>query len=212
MRNDTSEANLDWIELFYNTGDTAAKSIDIGGYELSKVTSNSADDSLAVLPKYKMQPGEYLVVYNRDPGKTVKLAGGVNLQDVIDGKHVNKGATHMYVVSANLDLPSTGKFLILLRNGSDKKRTHEKLVDYAGNGFFSRIEGTETDVWPFKAWTAPGDHVPEDGFGDNTFASMTMSYGRTAALNANGDYGAKSRENRIHKDDWQAFEFHGRGL
>ena len=45
------------------------------------------------LPKYKLQPGEYLVVYNRDPGDTI-LAGGMNIEDVAAGTQVNKGSSH----------------------------------------------------------------------------------------------------------------------
>ena len=212
VRNDTSEANLDWIELFYNTEDSAATSQNVENWELSIVTDNKTDKSLAVLPKYKMPPGGYLVVYNRDPGKSVTLAGGVNLQDVIDGKHVNKGASHMYVVASGLDLPNTGKFLILLRtrNHNDDVGKPTNIKDYVGNGFFQRIEPNkfDTDVWPFVGWAKPA----AAGFGDGTFASRNQSWGRKVKLNKNGDYWAHSRANdRGHGDDWTKFDFIGAG-
>ena len=212
VRNDTSEANLDWIELFYNTEDSAATSQNVENWELSIVTDNKTDKSLAVLPKYKMPPGGYLVVYNRDPGKSVTLAGGVNLQDVIDGKHVNKGASHMYVVASGLDLPNTGKFLILLRtrNHNDDVGKPTNIKDYVGNGFFQRIEPNkfDTDVWPFVGWAKPA----AAGFGDGTFASRNQSWGRKVKLNKNGDYWAHSRVNdRGHGDDWTKFDFIGAG-
>ena len=212
VRNDTSEANLDWIELFYNTEDTAATSQNVENWELSLVTDNKTDKSLAVLPKYKMPPGGYLVVYNRDPGKSVKLAGGVNLKDVIDGTHVNKGASHMYVVASGLDLPNTGQFLILLRtrNHNDDVGKPTNIKDYIGNGFFQRIEANkfDTDVWPFVGWAKPA----VAGFGDGTFTSRDMSWGRKVKLNKNGDYWAHSRANdRGHGDDWQKFGFIGAG-
>ncbi len=212
VRNDTSEANLDWIELFYNTEDSAATSQNVENWELSIVTDNKTDKSLAVLPKYKMPPGGYLVVYNRDPGKSVTLAGGVNLQDVIDGKHVNKGASHMYVVASDLDLPNTGKFLILLRtrNHNDDVGKPTNIKDYVGNGFFQRIEPNkfDTDVWPFVGWAKPA----AAGFGDGTFASRNQSWGRKVKLNKNGDYWAHSRANdRGHGDDWTKFDFIGAG-
>ena len=148
VRNDTSDANLDWIELHYHAdiaATTAATAQNLENWTVSIVTATKADDgtysapvdaNLFSLPKYKLQPGEYLVVYNRDPGDTI-LAGGVNIEDVAAGTQVNKGSSHLYVVRDGLTLPSDKKFLLLLRNGNDKVNTHEKLVDYAGNGFFS---------------------------------------------------------------------------
>ena len=158
VRNDTSSANLDWIELFNNTDSAPAgvTSTNVENWELSIVTMTPKagktaadaptgdnfdykDEELAVLPRYKLAPGEYLVIYNRDPS-TTGLAGGVHIDAVATRTNVNKGASHVYTVSTNLNLPSDKKFLIILRNGNDKNATHEKVVDYAGNGFFTRIE------------------------------------------------------------------------
>lgn len=220
VRNDTSEANLDWVELFYNTDDTSATSQNVENWELSIITATKNDDgtykdfadtSLAVLPKHKMQPGEYLVVYNRDPGKSVKLAGGINVEDVAAGTQVNKGASHLYVVRDGLDLPGNKMFLIILRtrnhNDDVGKPTHVK--DYAGNGFFPRIEANKfnTDVWPFVGWTKPD----VEGFGDPTFGSRDMSWGRIAKLNANGEYWSDPSGNRLHGDHWAPFGFMGAG-
>ena len=226
VRNDTSEANLDWVELFYNTDDTSATSQNVENWELSIITgkmkadgtyhtsgnANFADTSLAVLPKHKMQPGEYLVVYNRDPGKSVKLAGGINIEKVAAGTQVNKGASHMYVVREGLDLPDDKMFLIILRtrNHNDDVGKPTNVKDYAGNGFFQRIEENKfnTDVWPFVGWTKPGD---VEGFGNPTFGSRNMSWGRIAKLNANGEYWSDPSGNRLHKDHWDSFEFVGTG-
>ena len=60
---------------------------------------------------------------NRHPGDTI-LAGGVNIQDVVDGAQVDKGASHVYFVDENLDLPSTGKFLLILRSDKGKNKKH----------------------------------------------------------------------------------------
>ena len=245
VRNDTSSANLDWIELFNNTDPAPAgvTNTNVGGWELSIVTvdkdddgnyhtmgdANFHDDSLAVLPTYKLAPGEYLVIYNRDPSGT-GFAGGVNIDAVADGTNVNRGASHVYTVSADLNLPSDKKFLIILRDGNDKKGTHEKIRDFAGNGYFTRIEDDEfnTEVWPFVGWTAPGDQA---AVGDNTFASADMSWGRKTELGHavgtddpteaakrasthlnRGVYWPKGREgNRMHKDDWLMFGYMGTG-
>ncbi len=248
VRNDSTGANLDWIELFNNTDPAPAgvTSTNVGGWELSIVTRTPKagkteadaptkanfdykDEELAELPTYKLAPGEYLVIYNRDPAGT-GLAGGVSIDDVANQTNVNKGASHVYTVSANLDLPSDKKFLIILRSGNDKIGTHEKIVDFAGNGYFERVEPNEfdTQVWPFVGWTAPGDQT---AVGDNTFASADQSWGRKTELgHAVGDadptvaakrastqlnrgvYWPKGREgNRMHKDDWLSFGYMGTG-
>ena len=227
VRNDSSDANLDWIELYHFNDEAGATPQNLENWTLSIVTGtkkaapddamyetsgdkNFKDTNLFHLPKYKLQPGEYLVIYNRHPSDTI-LAGGVNVEDVIAGKQVNKGASHQYIVEEGLDLPSDKKFLLILRNNHEKAGTHEKIVDYAGNGFFKRLETNKfnTDVWPFIAWKAPGD--PED-VGAMTFASTGMSYGRGVALNDKGMWRPKSRaDNRTHKDDWMSFGFTGTG-
>ena len=213
VRNDTSEANLDWVELFNNTDPGAATAVpaNVENWTLSVVTNATTEANIGSLPKYKLAPGEYLVVYNRDPGATV-LAGGVNIEDVAAGTQVNKGASHLYVVRSELVLPDTGKFLLILRNGNDKVKTHEKIVDYAGNGFYSSTDKNDTDVWPLIGWTAPASADVEP-FGDNTFASATQSWGRATGLNADGVYWPTNRADnlRVHKDDWAPFDFVGTG-
>ena len=249
VRNDTSSANLDWIELFNNTDPAPAgvTSTNVNNWELSIVTRTPKagktedshppdatnfdykDESLAVLPTYKLAPGEYLVIYNRDPSGT-GLAGGVSIDAVANQTNVNKGTSHVYTVSENLNLPSDKKFLIILRNGNDKKGTHEKVVDFAGNGYFTRQKDNEfdTQVWPFVGWTAPGD---QEAVGDNTFASPDRSWGRITALGHavgtadpkeaakrastqlnRGVYWPKGREgNRMHHEDWDSFPYMGTG-
>ena len=229
VRNDPSDANLDWVELYHYNDAAGATPQSLENWTLSLVTRTPktgktetddptdgnfayADTNLFSLPKIKLQPGEYLVIYNRDPGDTI-LAGGVSVEDVLAGKQVNKGATHQYIVREGLNIPATGKFLLLLRNGNDKAGTHEKLVDYAGNGFFKRVETNKfnTDVWPFIAWNAPGDVDNADFGGDNTFASANQSFGRNVTLTDKGMYRPNSGANRVHKDHWQSFEFMGTG-
>ncbi len=230
VRNDTSSANLDWIELFYNSENASDAAVNIKNYELSLVMGKMKDDgsgyhesgdanftdtSLAVLPEYQMNPGEYLVVYNRDPQRNVDLAVGKNVQDLLDKTDINKGASHKYVVAKNLNLPAEGKFLILLRtrDSADDVGKPTNIKDYAGNGFFKRVEDNKfnTYVWPFVGWTKPGDVDDNDFGGTNTFASRTMSFGRDVALNAQGKYWAKSQANRVHKNDWKTFGFMGAG-
>ena len=98
------------------------------------------------------------MIYNRHPGDTI-LAGGQNVEDILAGKQVNKGSSHLYIVREDWSMPSDMKFLLLLRNNHEKAGTHEKIVDYAGNGYFKRVETDKfnTDVWPMVGWSAPGD-------------------------------------------------------
>ena len=212
VRNDPSDANLDWVELYHYNDTAGATPQNLENWTLSVVTDNKTDTNLFSFPRIKLQPGEYLVVYNRHPGETV-LAGGVNVEDVLEGKQVNKGASHLYIVREDLNLPATGKFLLLLRNGNDKAGTHEKLVDYAGNGFFERVETNKfnTDVWPFIGWKVPADVDNADFGGDNTFSSANQSFGRNVTLTDKGMYRPNSGANRVHKDHWQSFGFMGTG-
>ncbi len=229
VRNDSSDENLDWIELFYNSNNASDPLVNIKDWELSLVMAkmkdgggyhesgdaNFTDTSLAVLPEYKMKPGEYLVIYNRDPEGSVTFAMGKSLKSVSDGSAVNMGADHKYVVAKDLKLPATGKFLILLRtrNHADDVGKPTNIKDYAGNGFFKRKEAQKfnTEVWPFVGWAKPGDVDDTDFGGMNTFASQNMSFGRGVQVNSLGKHGAKSRANRVHKDDWQSFGFIGTG-
>ena len=133
VRNDTSAANLDWFEIYYNGDPATDNPINIDGYELNIVEADLNADgefknanaqpkkerTLIDFPKYKLSAGEYFVVYNRHPGDTI-LAGGVNVMDVEAGEQINKGASHAYFVSSDLNLPNTGKFLLVLRSANDK--------------------------------------------------------------------------------------------
>ncbi|MDE0554812.1 MAG: lamin tail domain-containing protein, partial [Candidatus Poribacteria bacterium] len=217
VRNDTSEANLDWIELFNNTDPSAAGAVpqNLNNWQLSLVKKVDEEIVLAKLPSYKLQPGEYLVIYNRDPGDTI-LAGGVNVEKVAAREHVEKGASHKYVVSSDLNLPNSGKFLIILRTGTDKNKSHEKVKDIAGNGFINKGVETptlnnKTNVWPLANWKVPGDRDDGDFGGGNTFASTSQSFGRTIGLNDKGVYWPNSGGNRLHKDHWQRFGSQGTG-
>ena len=198
VRNDTADANLDWIEL-HNTG-TADVEIKKWTIDMVIGTDAAKNPRIVEFPDAgyaKIPAGGFLVIYNRDPADTI-LADGINIADPLN-ERVQKGAQHMYFVDSDLKLNNTGKYLLVLRNGNDKTN-HEKVVDIAGNGFFAVTDKTrvdQTDVYPLRGWTVPGDRDDGGDFGgDNTFASANNSYGRDAQ---------KSRDNRLHKDDWKSF-------
>ena len=202
VRNDTADANLDWIEL-HNTG---TADVEIKKWTIDMVIGNDPEKNPRIVEfpdagYAKIPAGGYLVIYNRDPADTI-LADGINIADPLN-ERVQKGAQHMYFVDADLKLNNSGKFLLVLRNGNDKTN-HEKVVDIAGNGFYAVTDKTrvdQTDVYPLKGWTVPGDRDDGADFGgDNTFAASDKSFGRDAQ---------KSRDNRLHKDDWKSFTHQG---
>ncbi len=204
IRDDTSQANIDWIELHNHNAD-GTDPVSVKNWRLWLVTKADGQAVQAILPDYKIPAGGYLLIVNRDPSDPGSpLAGGINLADVVGKNEVNRGAKHVYHVSGDLNLPGSGKYLLVLRSG-DKSNTHEQFVDFAGNGFFKK--GSESDMWPLRGWSVPGDR---DDFNVDTLASATMSIGRVGALTDKGVYRGKSRKgNRLHKDDWQMFENQG---
>ena len=89
VRDDTANANIDWIEL-HNNSRAATDPISVKDWRIRLITVTQNDDGtykdykttvLAILPDYRIPAGGYLLVVNRDPEETV-LAGGVNLNDV----------------------------------------------------------------------------------------------------------------------------------
>ena len=93
--NDAADAVAQNIENWTVSIVTATATTDAAGVT---TYSKPADADLFSLPKYKLQPDTYLVIYNRDPGDTV-LAGGVDIMAVAAGTQVNKGASHLYYVA-----------------------------------------------------------------------------------------------------------------
>ena len=232
VRNDTSEANLDWIELYHFNDAAGAVSQNLKNWSLTLATYDEEKDevnevSLAVFPDYKLQPDSYLVVYNRHPKDTI-LAGGVNIEDLAASRHVNKGSTHHYFVADEsddpeyeLDLPDSGKFLIVLRmakedDGKDPAdlKKPDRLKDFAGNGLFPRNKtigdvSYNTDAFPLNGWPKPD----AENVGDVSFAGGSGAWGRLTELNATGMWRPVSRVDgaRNHGDDWDEFGFVGAG-
>ena len=138
VRNDTSPANYDWVEL-HNAGTEA---VGLWDWELTLIDGSKAanktdtvlvgwdkpdtDREKTSFPKnedFKLQPGAYLLIVNRHPSRT-PLADGIDVDGVIAGTNVNAGATHQYIVREKLNLPDQNISLIL-RNKIDKNARHE---------------------------------------------------------------------------------------
>lgn len=181
VRNDTSRANVDWIEL-KNVG---TRTVDLDDWELSIVTGLKEDKDLVDLPAYSLARGEIILLLNKEPELT-DLAQGINIADA--GRDEPRGGlTHKYFVAKTLNLPADKKFILLLRSENDKNEKDEAIEDYAGNGFFS--DGHTTQFWPRLAQPPPRDVA---NFGDSTFASRNQAWARLRYEEDDGH----------HKDAW----------
>ena len=139
VRNDSSPANVDWVEL-YNAGtepvglwDWELTLLKDDGGDLSKTDTvlvgwdkpdtNREETSFPKNEDFKLQPGAYLLIVNRHPSLT-PLANGVDVDAAIAGREIKAGATHQYIVRPKLDLPS-GNISLVLRSAIDKNARHE---------------------------------------------------------------------------------------
>ncbi len=181
VRNDTSRANVDWIEL-KNVG---TRTVDLDDWELSIVTGLKEDKDLVDLPAYSLARGEIILLLNKEPELT-DLAQGINIADA-GRDQPRSGLTHKYFVAKTLNLPADKKFILLLRSENDKNGKDEAIEDYAGNGFFS--DGHTTQFWPRLAQPPPRDVA---NFGDSTFASRNQAWARLRYEEDDGH----------HKDAW----------
>ena len=196
---DNPNNDLDWVEL-YNagteavglrdweltliTGDDAAKTDGflVGREEEHRTTEDQNKYSFPKNEDFKLQPGAYLLIVNRDPRET-PLANGVNVEEAIAGREIKAGAMHQYIIREKLELPNAA-FTLILRNAVDKNTRHkdpfkddhamnratvdvapsEKIMDFAGT---HRIAvGTSeynTVFWPFRGWDGLGAATGKDG-------------------------------------------------
>ena len=187
VRNDTSRANIDWIEL----KNTSSRAVDLEEWELGIVTNVGQDKVLVDLPPYELGRGEILLILNQHPHFT-DLAEGVNIEEPEEHLRLT-GLRHKYFVSEALDLSNDKKFVLLLRSEENKNGTGEAIEDYAGNGFFS--DGF-TQFWPRVAQRRPTDVAD---FGENSFASRDQAWARIRYEKDDGH----------HKDAWEVVETQG---
>lgn len=188
VRNDSSRANVDWIEL-KNVG---SRTVDLEEWELSIVTGVGEDTDLVSLPPYEIGRGEILLIVNQYP-YFIGLAEGIDIQAPEEHRRLT-GLTHKYFVSEDLDLPENRKFLLLLRSENDKNGKDVAIEDYAGNGFFS--DNLTTQLWPRLAQKLPTDVAD---FGKYTFASPDQAWARIRYEKDDGH----------HKDAWAIVETQG---
>ena len=187
VRNDTSRANIDWIEL----KNTSSRAVDLEEWELSIVTNVGEDKVLVDLPPYELEKGEILLILNDHPYFT-DLAEGINIEEPEEHLRLT-GLRHKYFVSEALDLPANKQFVLLLRSEINQNGRDAAIEDYAGNGFFS--DGF-TQFWPRDAQRRPTNIAD---FGNNTFASRDQAWARLRYEEDDGH----------HKDAWEVVEAQG---
>ena len=190
VRNDTSTENVDWIEL----KNISNGIVQLENWELSIVTGVGEDNDLVDLPEYELNPGEILLLVNEDPWFT-PIIGGINI--IGEKAHFLEESSRSYFVDTRLNLPNTGRFVILLRSESDQNRRDRAIQDYAGNGFFVDTSSHfSTGFWPRVGQLIPTDVAD---FGENTFASPNNTWARIRYQRNDGH----------HKDAWEVVEAKG---
>ena len=165
IRNDTSEDELDWIELYNNSSVAVA----LGPYEISIVTGTGAGDpniadaaddvDLINLPEHDddgedimLQPGEYLLIVNRDPEDSI-IADGKDITINASNRLKLQGAEHLYFFPRlEWELPD-GQFLLILRNAGDQNGSQNNIQDIVGDLRISNYQDDiDTEVWPLRNW------------------------------------------------------------
>ena len=190
-----SGADNDWLEL-RNVTDA---SVSLKDWELSVVADAKQEDtSLVVFPDVSVPANGLLLLTNMPSDKT-PLAGGDDVAAAGSDKR-RKGLTHLSLVDAALSLPDDGKFLLILRNATEKRGLNEAFVDVAGGGgsgtdaFIREQTGLyDTHVWPLQVLESPGSDTED-----------SLSAGKVW-LRAKADIVG------YHKDAWAEAAFSGLG-
>lgn len=190
IRNDTSLADLDWIEL-KNVG---SRTVDLDKWEISIVTDYDQDNDLVNLPAYQMARNEILLIVNKHPYAT-DLAAGIN---ILDPEGELTGQNHKYLVSEDWALPNDKTFTLLLRSENDQNGKPTAIMDYAGNGFFADPYGLTTSFWPLQAQAVPHPQILAD-FGIYTFTSPNQAWARIRYEKNDG----------YHKEAWKKVNTQG---
>ena len=191
VRNDTSPANIDWIEL-KNVG---SRTVDLEEWELSIVTAYGEDNDLVDLPAHELRRDEILLIVNQHPYRT-ELKDGINIEE--PEEHLQRaGATHKYLVAEDLDLPTDKQFLLLLRSEYDQNGKDAAIMDYAGNGFFS--DHLTTQIWPLLARPIPIGVVANFGTPTFAFRERDRAWARIRY----------EKDDGYHKDAWKSVATQG---
>lgn len=147
----------DWIELRNVTN----REVNVGKWEISLLNANKRDVRLAVIPEGEefVIPARGVLLLVATPPEESRLARGIEFG--VEARDIERaGLAHLYHVADESDdelaLPDSGKYLLILRSESDKRATHEAIIDVAGNYFEDKDADTyRTKVWPLHGTLAP---------------------------------------------------------
>ena len=149
-------ADHEWIELMVREGTP-----NFENWQVSIVTAVGTDDEVFTLPKidkYSFAAGDVLLITDSDPKGVDNhpLAAGYNVTvKAADQDKEGRDANILYIVREfKKELPDSGDFVLILRHGKDKRKTHEKIEDVAGRATTSLTKSDttiHTDLWPLIA-------------------------------------------------------------
>ena len=158
-----SDAKYEWIEILVTDGSPTFEN-----WQVSMITAVGTDEEIFTLPKlegkFSASGRNILLVTSTDPALDPDhpLAPGYNVEKN-DANQVNGvGADHpvRYIVREfKKELPADGKFILVLRHGNDKRKSHEKIEDIAGWHDNLKVDDAAgvkfTNLWPLRNYAAP---------------------------------------------------------
>ena len=175
------DQTLEWIEL-KNVSDAV---VNLKKYQISLATAKGIDTKFYEFPdndNTQIAPGELLLLVDTDPrdndahpvavgynihaGNDQALGIGVNPGK--DKHHMGDAPRYMVANFTEGGLPDDGKFALILRNGNDKIKTHEKIIDVIGYDDNLKDDSIYTNLWPLKYFGVPDAR--------NTIAVETVHY------------------------------------
>ena len=164
-----SDETLEWIEL----KNVSTGLVNLKNYQISIVTEKGKDEVFYTFPNNdntQIAAGELLLLVDTDPrdndahpvavgynihaGNDQALGIGVNPKRDASGAVIahTTGDAPRYMVTnfAQGGLPNDGEFVLILRNGNDKRGTHEKIIDLIGWDDDLKDASKHTDLWPLN--------------------------------------------------------------
>ena len=154
----SATAGHEWIELMM-TGDKK----NFENWQVSMITAVGTEDEIFTLPKLDTARFDnILLVTASDPANDPDhpLAAGYDVtKSDADNADLGRDSNIKYIkLDWKKSLPDDGKFVLVLRNGNDKRGTADKVEDIAGytDANLSKSDATiHTDLWPLIAHGKP---------------------------------------------------------
>ena len=211
----SSTSGHEWIELRIKDGNPHFENwvVDIvTGANDRAPDVNPTQRRLFKLPK--MDVGRYnaekiLLITKTDPVRddSHPLRGGYNIRtafDQQDNEGRDKSIRYYVATDWNIDLPDSGEFVLILRNGADKTN-HEKIVDIAGFHTNLKVDRGDffSNLWPLRGYPAPG----AAGWTQNKLSAGTVHRrqhdGIAGVLRSRTDRGNHADDGAFRDEGWK---------